>query len=559
MAKTNTAGSASALAITDTFVVASQAAMLALTAQKGDIAIRTDSAVTYILQGTDPTVLGNWVVLPAAGSSGLIDDGTTIRLLTPTDSVSLGNTTALTNTKLSVYASAATEAPIRARGASSQSAPLLELQNNAGTALFTVSAAGNVTSGAATTWGTSTGALAINAAGSLTWTFSTTPAVFFLPNQNGGASAVSDSAVTALGIGATAFGYQSRASSDYTIAFGNNATAIAPSATCVGFFAKCGATATGAVSVGFNTGVTSSGSGLGVAVGYQATANAGNTYSVAIGPSCIAAADSVIIGGGINNAVAGTVGIGSQVVATSGSSVAIGFSARATTGSNIVSIGRDAETTADFAITLGGSTTNAFAGAMAFGVNALTTATQQVVFGAAQSNRRVTAFRLGPVLDGSPSNVTLQASSASSAVADVGGAQLTIAGGQGVGAGLGGSLLFATSAAGGTGTTLRALTTRLTIDSTGLATFANNVSVTGSLGIGTAAPDFALDARNEISIFGASAALARLRLRGFYTTSPSNPAADQTDFILVDNGVTPVLRVRYNDAGVMKSGDIALA
>ena len=52
-----------ALAITETFVVASEAAMLALTAQTGDVAIRTDTDQTYILQGADPTVLGDWVAV----------------------------------------------------------------------------------------------------------------------------------------------------------------------------------------------------------------------------------------------------------------------------------------------------------------------------------------------------------------------------------------------------------------------------------------------------------------------------------------------------------------
>lgn len=47
------------IAITERFVVNSQAAMLALTAQTGDIAIRTDINRTFILSG-DPTVLANW-------------------------------------------------------------------------------------------------------------------------------------------------------------------------------------------------------------------------------------------------------------------------------------------------------------------------------------------------------------------------------------------------------------------------------------------------------------------------------------------------------------------
>jgi len=81
---------------------------------------------------------------------------------------------------------------------------------------------------------------------------------------------------------------------------------------------------------------------------------------------------------------------------------------------------------------------------------------------------------------------------------------------------------------------------------------------TSNVGIGTTAPDQKLDVRGEISIFGSSASLARLRLRGFYTASPANPPSDQCDIIVVDNGTSPVLRIRYNDAGVMKVGDIAL-
>jgi hypothetical protein len=56
------------LVITDTFVVASQTAMLALTAQVGDVAIRTDTSVTYILQATPASTLGNWkqILTPAA-------------------------------------------------------------------------------------------------------------------------------------------------------------------------------------------------------------------------------------------------------------------------------------------------------------------------------------------------------------------------------------------------------------------------------------------------------------------------------------------------------------
>lgn len=49
-----------AIAITDVFVVSSEAAMLAIPGQTGDVAIRTDLAKSYILQGSDPAVLSNW-------------------------------------------------------------------------------------------------------------------------------------------------------------------------------------------------------------------------------------------------------------------------------------------------------------------------------------------------------------------------------------------------------------------------------------------------------------------------------------------------------------------
>ena len=57
------------LAISDTFVVASQAAMLALTAQTGDIAVRTDLNKTFILRVNDATVLANWqeMLTPTGG------------------------------------------------------------------------------------------------------------------------------------------------------------------------------------------------------------------------------------------------------------------------------------------------------------------------------------------------------------------------------------------------------------------------------------------------------------------------------------------------------------
>ena len=48
------------ITISDTFLTASQGAMLALVAQIGDISVRTDLNKSFILKGGDPTVLANW-------------------------------------------------------------------------------------------------------------------------------------------------------------------------------------------------------------------------------------------------------------------------------------------------------------------------------------------------------------------------------------------------------------------------------------------------------------------------------------------------------------------
>lgn len=55
------------LAVNETFTAASQAAMLALTAQRGDMAIRTDSGRTYVLATDSPSTLADWKEVQAAG------------------------------------------------------------------------------------------------------------------------------------------------------------------------------------------------------------------------------------------------------------------------------------------------------------------------------------------------------------------------------------------------------------------------------------------------------------------------------------------------------------
>lgn len=69
-----------AVAISETFIVNSQAAQVALTAERGDLAIRTDLSKSFVLATDDPTTFANWKelltptdqVLAVAGLTGTI-------------------------------------------------------------------------------------------------------------------------------------------------------------------------------------------------------------------------------------------------------------------------------------------------------------------------------------------------------------------------------------------------------------------------------------------------------------------------------------------------------
>lgn len=56
----------------------------------------------------------------------------------------------------------------------------------------------------------------------------------------------------------------------------------------------------------------------------------------------------------------------------------------------------------------------------------------------------------------------------------------------------------------------------------------------------------------------ASSGGTRLRLGSVFAASPSDPPVGGVDIMVVDTGAAQVLRVRYNDAGAMRVGDVAL-
>ena len=66
-----------AIAINDTFAVNSEAGMLALPAQVGDVAVRFDLSKTFILATAPATVLNNWVEVLSSGipANNILDGG----------------------------------------------------------------------------------------------------------------------------------------------------------------------------------------------------------------------------------------------------------------------------------------------------------------------------------------------------------------------------------------------------------------------------------------------------------------------------------------------------
>lgn len=90
------------VALTDVHVVASESAMLALEAQQGDVAVRSDESKTYILANNDATQLSSWVFLQTPADKVLSVNGKTGAVTLLTTDISEGTnlyfTTARFNT-----------------------------------------------------------------------------------------------------------------------------------------------------------------------------------------------------------------------------------------------------------------------------------------------------------------------------------------------------------------------------------------------------------------------------------------------------------------------------
>lgn len=161
------------------------------------------------------------------------------------------------------------------------------------------------------------------------------------------------------------------------------------------------------------------------------------------------------------------IGVGAgQVVTTGASNVGIGFQAGRdnATGANCVFIGNDADVS-------GATNLNAV---IALGAAATVTAANQMVIGS--TGATISDAYIGSGVQDSTANTTTLQSTGGSGT-DNAGADFVLGAGKPTGSATGGSLILSTAPAGATGTALRALVARLTIDSTGLVTIPGDAIV----------------------------------------------------------------------------------
>jgi len=121
-----------AIAINETFTAASQAAMLALTAQRGDMCIRTDSAKTYVLTSESPDTLADWKELIASGQVTSVNGKTGTVTLAKSDIglANIDNTSDLTK-PISTATQAALDAKIGTGALDSSTAALVQNTSSA--------------------------------------------------------------------------------------------------------------------------------------------------------------------------------------------------------------------------------------------------------------------------------------------------------------------------------------------------------------------------------------------------------------------------------------------
>ena len=147
-------------------------------------------------------------------------------------------------------------------------------------------------------------------------------------------------------------------------------------------------------------------------------------------------------------------------------------------GQDSLAAGQNCNAGATRSIALGNGNSAGNTDSICLGANMASTANGQLVIGNTSTGTLDVYIGKG-VTHATPTALSLNATGGSGT--DIAGGALTVAGGRPTGSGLGGSILLATAPAGASGTTLRSLVTRWTLNSTGLMTIAE----AGNIAVGT--------------------------------------------------------------------------
>ena len=420
-------------------------------------------------------------------------DGT--QTITGSSDIVSGTIAGLTITATSLTATAAGNATIVSSGATAFSA------GPAGSPTFTVTQAGVMTATGATVTGTITAT-----AGAIGGFDIGADYIRDVANSFGLASTVTGGDDVRFWAGAT---FANRATATFRITEAGVLTATSGTFGAWTISGNTFSTTGNNVFIGINSGGSiTSGTGnitLGQAAGQSLTSGALNVLiGSTAGQNIATSSQNVVIGNASGGSALGVPSNFSEVTivgASAGGSLTgdqntlIGYQAGFALSSGIGNtfVGKSAgatHTTGNGNVLVGGGAdvaSGSLTGSIALGTNTSVTASNQLVIGS-QGSYAINDIYIGGGVTGTvPQNIVYNATGGSGA--NVVGANLTLAAGKSTGSAAGGSLFFATSPAGGAGSSLNALVTALTIDSTGAFTFA------GAGGI-----DFASKAMTNVNI-----------------------------------------------------------
>jgi len=204
-------------------------------------------------------------------------------------------------------------------------------------------------------------------------------------------------------------------------------------------------------------------------VAFGKSASAASQYNLAIGASASATDTNSVAIGALSTASSGGFAFGRGASATATNAMTFGVNS-SNSGVNSITIGNSNSVSTNNTILLGVGAVGVGT-SIAIGTGAETTASNQLVVGTSGGSGMFISnvFFGNGVTATTPQAYTINGSGGSGT--NVAGGNITIAGGKGTGNANGGSIIFSTSDAGGSGATLQSLTEKVRITPAGLLTF----------------------------------------------------------------------------------------